>query len=76
MLMAAFETGPQIAEQERARRQGRPPLCGPVLEGAARNDGHADRFVPLLERAVARTGRADEIPNTPTGAGRQQMRAQ
>lgn len=76
MLVTAFEMGSRIAKQERTWREGRPPLSGPVLESAPRDGGHADRFVPLLEWAVLRTGGAHDVQDPPTWAGRQQRRAQ
>jgi hypothetical protein len=45
-------------------------------ESAPCNDGHAYQIVPLFERAVVGTGRADDIFDPPAWARRQQMHGQ
>ena len=71
VLMAAFEAGPGVAEQDRARRQHGRALRGAVAERALGDDGDADVVVPLLERPVVGSGPADDIADAPAFAGKQ-----
>jgi len=72
VLVAAFETGPFVAEQHRARREHGRAKRGAVLEAALRHRGNANRIVPLLERLIPRPSGADDVADAPTGARCQQ----
>ena len=76
VFMATFETGTGISQHEHAGYQGRPALPRLVLEGTSHNGGDADLSVLFLEGAVARTSGATHVRDRPSGALRQQMRAQ
>ena len=45
------------------------PDCGPILKAAGEDQGDGVAPVPLLERAVLRTGRADHVPDGPAIPG-------
>jgi hypothetical protein len=76
MLVTAFEAVTSIAEHQGAGHEGCPPVGGPVLKTAPRDGGHAYQIVLLFKRPVVGAGRADNILNAPTWAGRHQMHAQ
>jgi hypothetical protein len=68
VLVAALEAMPGIAQQQSPRGQQRDALRRTVPERALGDRRDAYGFVPFLERRILRTGRADNIADTPARA--------
>ena len=74
MVMPALETLAGVAEQQGAGSHQLAACCGSVLKAARRYDGDGDVRVPLFERAVARSGGADDVGDRPAIALREAPR--
>src|SRR5262249_51571059 len=74
VLVAAFETLPVVAEQQRAGRKHGRALVRTVLERTVGHRGDAHSVVHFLEWPVVRAGGADHVVDPPPRARCQEMR--